>query len=155
MRITNLALGRQSPICRLSPAMLLIAMCLLPIGCGRKGPTAKVVHGNVVCGNEKVAAGRLFFVPIEGTARTNCYANISDGQYRIEAGGGVPLGKYRVCLDARKKTGRKVTGFNGLERTMTDETIRLEPKIYTSDQSPLVVDITADFNGQFDIAIPQ
>jgi hypothetical protein len=79
---------------------------------------------------------------------------IVDGQYRIESRGGVPLGKHRVLVDAKKNTGRKIRGTNGLEVTMIDEQVRIGPDIYTSDQSPLIADIRADSDGQFDITLP-
>ena len=37
---------------------------------------------------------------------------------------------------------------------MIDETVRMGPAIYAGDQSPLVVDVRTDSDGQFDIAIP-
>jgi hypothetical protein len=68
--------------------------------------------------------------------------------------GGVPLGKYRVQIDARKKTGRQVEQFNGVEKMMADEEVRVGPESYANQHSPLVVDVRADSDGQFDIAIP-
>ena len=49
------------------------------------------------------------------------------------ANGGVPLGKYRVQVDARQKTGRKVQGNNGLEMTTIDEEVRMGPAAYAGD----------------------
>ena len=67
----------------------------------------------------------------------------------------MPLGKYRVRVDAQKKTGRKVKGSNGFEVTMVDEKISMGPKAYAGDQSPLVVEVTAGCDGKFDIVIPR
>jgi hypothetical protein len=129
--------------------------CLLLIGCGPKGMPTKVMHGNVTCGGEKVPTGQVIFMPIEGTPGPNSAAMIVDGQYRIDSRGGVPLGKHRVCVDARRKTGRQVQGNNGREVTMIDELVRVGPEIYGGEKSPLVVEIKADSNGQFDITIPR
>ncbi len=127
--------------------------CLASAGCG-KGPAAKLVYGSVMYGDEKVPLGEIFFEPYDERG-PNCVAPIVDGQYRIDARGGVPLGKYRIRVDARKKTGRKVMGNVGPERAMIDEEAHMGPAIYKSGQSPLVVDVTADFKGQFDIVIPR
>lgn len=129
--------------------------CLVLIGCGRGAPGKVVVYGSVTYGGEKAPIGMVSFVPIEGTAGPACGAPIVDGQYRIESRGGVAVGKYRVRVDARKKTGRKVQGFNGLERTMVDEEVPLGSPVYAGEQSPLVVDVRLDSDGRFDIAIPR
>jgi hypothetical protein len=129
-------------------------VCLLVIGCGPKGLPAKVMYGNVTCGGEKVTTGQVTFTPIEGTPGPNSAALIVDGQYRIDARGGVPLGKHRVCVNARRKTGRQVEGHNGRETTMIDEEVSMGPAVYGGDQSPLVVEIKADSDGKYDVAIP-
>ena len=126
----------------------------MPVGCER-GLSAKVLHGNVVCGGKKVPIGRVFFVPIGGAVGPTCMARIVDGQYRIEARGGVPLGKHRVQVDARKPTGRKVPGSNGRETATIDEEVRIGPAAYAGEQSPLAVDVRTDFDGRFDIVIPR
>ena len=127
--------------------------CLTSAGCG-KGTSAKPMYGSVTYGGESVPMGRVSFVPMDDAAPP-CATPIIDGQYRLEERGGVPLGKHRVQVDARKKTGRKVMGNNGFERTMIDEEVRIGPEVYASKQSPLVVNVTADFDGQFDIVIPR
>ena len=88
-------------------------------GAGRlrkKGLPTKVMHGRVTAGGQIVPTGQVVFVPLPGTPGSPTPALIVHGQYRVDARVGVPLGKYRVQVDARKKTGRKVQGFNGIER---------------------------------------
>jgi hypothetical protein len=128
--------------------------CLTMVGCGR-GLAAKVMYGSVTCGGENVPGGRISFVPVDGQTPWECATPIVDGKYRIDARGGVPLGKYCVQVDARKKTGRKVQGFNGFEMGTIDEEVRLGPETYSNQHSPLVVEVSADSDGQFDIAIPR
>lgn len=140
---------------RLFSAGLLGLVCLLPCGCAKKGPPTKVVFGSVTCDGEKVPLGRVLFVPIENASGPNCAAMIMDGQYRIDARGGVPVGKYRVCVDARKKTCRRVSGSVGTESAMIDEEVRIGPELYAGDQSPLVADVRADSDGKVDLVIPQ
>lgn len=134
---------------------ILIALAFVTmLGCGSKGLPSKIVFGSVVCGGEKVANGQVVFMPIEGAPGANCAGRIADGQYRIDARGGVPLGKHRVCVDAKRKTGRKVQSTNGRETTLVDEEVRVGPEIYAGNQSPLIVDIKADSDGRCDIVIP-
>jgi hypothetical protein len=134
---------------------VLAAMCLLALGCGQNGPSRKIMHGSVICNGEKVSRGQVSFVPIEDTPGQTSSAPIVDGQYRIEARGGVPVGKHRVEVDTRKQTGRKVKRSNGRETTLIDEEVRMGPEIYAGSQSPLVTDVRADSGGQFDITIPR
>lgn len=131
-----------------------LVLCLALAGCGSTGLPSKTVYGTVACGKEKVPSGRVVFVPIEGTPGPNTAATIVDGQYRVASRGGVPVGKHRVMVDTRKKTGRKVQGYNGREATMVDEEVRMGTALYAGNQSPLVLEITPSFDGRYDIAIP-
>ena len=145
------------PSVRCAPRLVLTVVVgltsLLLLGC-QKQPRAKVVYGSVKYGAEKVQLGQVSFEPLGSTPGPNRTSMIVDGQYRIDAKGGIPFGKYRVRVDARKTTGRKVMGRVGPERAMIDEEVRVGPASYSSDRSPLVADVTAGFNGQFDIVLP-
>jgi hypothetical protein len=129
--------------------------CLVPTGCGQKGLPAKVLCGSVSCDGEMAPAGQISFVPVEDAPGPTCAAFIVNGQYRIEERGGVPLGKHRVQVDARKKTGRKIWGRSGHEPSMIDEEVKMGPQIYAGEQSPLVVDVRPDSDGRLDITIPR
>jgi hypothetical protein len=128
-------------------------MCLTMVGCSR-GPATKAMHGSVACGGQEVSSGNVSFVPLDSESPWVCVAPIVDGKYRIDARGGVPVGKYRVQVDARKRTGRKVEGFVGIEKAMIDETVRVGSETYANQNSPLVADVRANADGHFDIAIP-
>jgi len=147
----------RGALTRISPAVCLAvaAGCLLAAGCGKGGLPSKVVFGTVTVGGQKVESGQVRFVPIEGTPGSANAAAIVDGQYRIEGRGGVVVGKHRVEVTAMKKTGRKVQQHNGFEMAMVDETVRVSPPQYAGEQSPIVKDVTADSDGQFDIEIPK
>jgi hypothetical protein len=135
---------------------LLSTLALLAVaGCGAGGGLkTKVVHGTVTVGGEKVDTGEVRFVPIDGTKGPTSVAAIVDGEYRIEARGGVPVGKHRVEVDARRKTGRQVEQNNGFETALVDETVRVGPAKYATDRSPLVQQVTSDSDDRIDIDIP-
>jgi len=123
-------------------------------GCGDGSLPSKPVHGTVTVGGEKVDAGEVRFVPVDGTPGPTSVGTIVEGEYRIDARGGVPLGKHRVEVEARRKTGRKVEQYSGFETSLVDETVRVGPQQYAGQQSPLVEEVTADSDGRIDVAIP-
>lgn len=125
----------------------------ISLGCGRGELPRKVIYGNVTCGDAKVTMGMLRFAPIEaGGGLPSTSGRIVDGQYRLDQKGGVPLGKYRVEIDARRPTGTKTT--NPMSGQTTEDTVTMGPKIYAGVQSPLIIEVTAAGNGQIDLAIP-
>ena len=129
--------------------MLFLAFSL---GCGSRELPRRVVRGNIACGSEKALCGTLRFVPIDGTPGPSSSAQIVDGQYRIKQWGGVPLGKHRVEVNLRRPTGKKIA--DRLSGRTIDETVGIGPEVYSGAQSPLVVEVEADGDGQIDLAIP-
>ena len=136
------------------PTIALAIICLAAFGCGRGGPKITQMHGSVTCGGEAVPLGQVTFVPIEGTPGMPAPVMIFDGQYRFQKPGGVSPGKYRVQVDAHKKTGRQVEAFNGIEMGLIDEEIRLGPEIYAGEKSPLTVEVGPGSPDRFDIELP-
>jgi hypothetical protein len=142
-------------ITRLVFCAMLAAVCLpLLAGCGPEGST-KIVYGTVTYDGQPVETGKVRFVPIDGTSGPASMSPISNGEFRIEARGGVPIGRHRVEVDARQRTGRKVEGWRGLEKTMVDEMVFLGPQEYGGAQSPLTVEVTHDSDGPIEIEIPR
>ena len=115
-----------------------------------------MIHGSVTINGQTPETGNLRFVPIDGTHGPASTGQIVDGQYRIEARGGVPVGKHRVEVNALIKTGRKVTGPGpGGEPTQVDETVNLAPDEYAGEKSLLTVEVVAGSDGRIDIEIPR
>lgn len=104
-------------------------------------------------GDEKVETGYVRFVPIEETRGPASVGQIVDGQYVIEARGGVPLGKHRVEISGQKRTGRMVPGNTGFEPGMVEEIVDVGPEKYAGVDSPLVVEVTADSDDRIDFQI--
>jgi len=132
-----------------------VAAYLLTLpGCGKNQLQTKVVHGTITFQGDKVDTGVISFVPIDGTPGPTTGTMIDNGQYRIDTRGGVPVGKHRVEIDARKKTGNQVEEDDGSGLRLVDETVTVGPPHYAGDQSPLVMEVTADSDGRIDIEIP-
>jgi hypothetical protein len=134
-------------------ALLAAAAPVIAGGCS-KSQTTKVVYGTVTYQGQRVYTGSVRFVPIEGTQGPASRASIMDGQYKIDARGGVPLGKHRVEVNAQCKTGRKVLGRTVGDAGQIDELLTVGPLKYTGADSPIAVDVTDNSNGQIDIDIP-
>ena len=123
-------------------------------GC-QKGIPTKVIHGTVTYDGQKVPEGTVRFMPIDGTLGPASTSTIVNGEYRVEGRGGVPLGKHRIEVDARKKTGRKIMGTDGRDTREVDETVRLGPDACSDQRSPLRCEVTAKSDGRIDIEIPK
>jgi hypothetical protein len=123
-------------------------------GCGRGDLPRKIVYGEVACGGQKALNGSLRFTPLDASSPLpSTSARIIDGQYRIEQWGGVPLGKYRVQVNARGATGRKTS--DPISGHAVYETVPLGSRVYAGAQSPLVVEVQADGESRIDIEIPK
>lgn len=130
----------------------ILFLLLLSTGCGRGDLPRAVVFGDVSCGGKKVDRGTVRFAPMEAASTLPSTTGIiTDGQYRIDLGGGIPLGKYRVEVYAQQLTGKTVADRVG---RMIEETVPLGPPIYAGGQSPLVAEVKADSDGRLDLAIP-
>ena len=112
-----------------------------------------MVHGTVTCNGQVVETGGARFVPIEVTKGPASHGVIVNGKYRIDIRGGVPIGKHRVEVDARRKTGKKVPTI--MEQSiLIEQTVPVGLEAYAGRESPLVMEVTADSDGEMDIEIP-
>jgi len=139
----------------LTKAVLGVALCSLAGGCGGEGRME--LRGTVTCAGERVESGEVRFVPVDdadGPARSTYRMAIVDGRYRTGAGYGLPHGKYRVEVDARKKTGRRVMVDSGLEMTEAEETVRIGPDAYAGEDSPIAFEAGPGADSSFDIELP-
>jgi hypothetical protein len=132
----------------------LVLICLLLASCRDTGHRPRTIHGMVTVGGQSVETGQIRFMPVGNDAIPANAAAIADGQFRVEGRGGLMAGRYRVELDARRKTGKKVRGFTGTEMGMMDETVRMGADSYSDARSPLIIEVTATGDEQIDIHIP-
>ena len=70
-------------------------MNLILAGCGGSLDIVPV-HGTVKFNGRPIPDGQIRFVPIEDTKGPASTGNIVAGEYKIEARGGVPVGKHRI-----------------------------------------------------------
>jgi hypothetical protein len=131
-----------------------VLSCTAMLGCGQGKTPRKSVQGSVTCGGAAVPQGTVRLAAADGATPVRV-AQIVDGKYRFDSADGVSLGKYSVQVDARRKTGRKVKGTNGIDVTLVDEVVQMGPIAYSGAGSPLVLEVSSDFSGTFDIAIPK
>jgi len=149
-RLARASARKRLTVCGLLGCSLLLA------GCDGQLPM-QVVHGTVTCGGGKPNEGLVEFVPIEGTPGPMSFGHIVDGEYRIDARGGVPVGKHRVQVTALKYAGKMVQRPSLMEDGVMEtvkETVHMEPPAYTGKKSPLIMEVTSGSNGRIDIKIP-
>lgn len=71
------------------------------IGCGGPdGPERVVVEGTVTYGGEPIENGEILFLPLKEHKVPISGAPIVGGRYKVEAKGGVPVGKHKVTIEA-------------------------------------------------------
>lgn len=76
---------------------LLLAL-ILSVGCGKSGIERAVVSGAVSYRTAPIEKGEIAFVPENQQPTT--IARITQGEYRIVAKGGVPVGAHKVQIKA-------------------------------------------------------
>ncbi len=77
-------------------------------GCGSGDGRERIpVSGTVTYQGQPVANGEIRFQPIEGTKTSPSGATIKDGQYKVTARGGLPVGKFCVVITAFRPEARQ------------------------------------------------
>ena len=98
----------------------MIGFIVTAIGCGPDGPQKVLVTGRVQYNGEPLKLGRIHFHPVEGTSGPVSSAAISDGNYRIDNKGGVPVGRHRVQIEGYRKATVAAPGLD-LSETAADQ----------------------------------
>ncbi len=79
---------------------MLVTALLCGSGCSNGALERVVVSGLITYNGQPIPNGAIRFIPIDGSKGPISGASIIDGQYRADGLGGVPVGKYRVHVDA-------------------------------------------------------
>lgn len=118
------------------------------VGCGEAPPQQAAVHGRVTYRGKPIEQGKIVFHPVAPLKGLPTGADIVNGSYTINENGPV-LGKYRVEIQAYRKTGRKIPDIMGdvsiPNRPLVDEMVPLLPAAFNVE-STLTADIATSDN---------
>ena len=116
-----------SKLCADHPVGLAAAACMalaMVAGCNSSGDLEKiVVSGRVSYQGMPVEEGEIRFAPIKGTKGPASIEVIGQGQYRITARGGVPVGTHRVEVQAF----RPIPGAKPYTEEQADGELDIQP----------------------------
>ena len=127
----------------------LLALNVLLIGCGG-GLDVVPVHGTVNLNGKPIPDGEIRFVPIEDTKGPASVGNIVAGEYKIDARGGVPVGKHRIEIRVIGRTG---AGSGAGVMSAEGAVGNVGPPIYDSPKSPLTCEVSPD-EDEYNFDIP-
>jgi len=123
-------------------AIVVSATVAASIGCGRSGPDRVVVTGTVKYNGTPIESGKIRFIPTKGTMAPMSGSVISNGQYRVDAKGGVPVGTHRIEIVGHRVDPRFADAAvdPGVESELPKE--QYIPKKY-NENSELEITVTA------------
>ena len=102
--------------------------------------------------------GEVRFVPIDNEegapARAEGSSPIVDGQYKIQSGGGLQSGLYRVEVEVKEKTGKKTMVDTGFEMIEADEMVLISSEQHAGEESPLTFTAESGSDEEFNIDVP-
>lgn len=111
--------------------------CLLGVflqGCsgssGTPAPVRAIVTGQVKFNDKPVQSGQITFLPLKGPV---AMGPISEGTYRIDWKGGVPVGECKVELLGYEDTGKEI--IVGAGGKTEKETRQVLPAKYNTDST--------------------
>jgi hypothetical protein len=127
---------------------MVLGLALLA-GCSdSKGPPRAVVSGQISFSGKPVKEGMIRFIPDNGPS---AQAIISEGKFRIDQKGGVPVGPCKVELEAFEDTDKKTRTVSAIpevrEKEMRTSKQVLPDKYNTNTR--LKFDVKADADNDF------
>ena len=119
-------------------------------GCGGdQGPERVVVSGTVTYNGQPIPKGDIRFMPVATSAMPMAGAEIIDGKYKVDGRGGVPVGTYKIEIEAyRMKSGAPYPAIMGRGAPR----IQYLPKRHNADSKERITiesgseDIVKDFS---------
>ena len=124
------------------PLISLTVVGLLIGGCGRSGLDRRVVTGTVTYLGTPIETGEIQFYPDGDTKGPQTGTQIKNGEYRLDAKGGVPLGTHQVRIIGYMKTGRELT---------PQQKAMLPPDLQDSDVGSFVQFLPSKYNRQTEL----
>jgi hypothetical protein len=142
-------------------ALLLVAVSLATVGCGRSGVERASIYGKVTIDGQPVESGSIRMISLEPGGGPSVGGLIQNGEYDIAEQKGPTLGKHRVEVQVPYMTGRKVPSPFAMPPSnpheaadpsgMVDEWVEKAPPKYNT-KSTLNLVIKSGRN-EFDIAM--
>ncbi|MBN2295535.1 MAG: carboxypeptidase regulatory-like domain-containing protein [Pirellulales bacterium] len=132
---------------RFSICILLILAAVPLAGCSG-GDGRKELSGTVTVDGQPLESGSINFRPTAGTKANSSGSTIVNGEFEIGADKGLPVGKYKVTVQAFKKSGRMVQDPQMGE---IPETV----PISFMEAGTLEAEITADGENRFNFKLTQ
>ena len=86
--------------------ILFLTATFSTVGCG--SGNRNPLSGTVTLDGQPVKTGTISFLPAAGTSGNSSGGEIRDGKFTIPAEVGLQPGEYRVTINARMPTGKKV-----------------------------------------------
>ena len=127
--------------------VLLLLAAVLMAGCsggdGRKG-----LSGTVTVNGQPLETGSINFRPAPGTKGNTSGCAIENGEFTIAAEDGLPVGKYKVTVQAFRKTGRMV------QDPQMGRVPDMQPVSFM-EAGTLEAEITADGDNRFEFKLTQ
>ena len=81
--------------------MVCSVVLLVTSGCGRPtGPQRVAVQGTILFDGQPLQAGRIRFIPTEGTKGPSAAGSVEKGFYEFTSSNGPVVGKHRVEIEA-------------------------------------------------------
>jgi len=117
--------------------LYLIGVCVLSLilpGCsnssGIPAPTRAVVTGEIKFNDKPIQSGQITFLPTKGPV---AMGPVSEGIYRIDWKGGVPVGECKVEILGYEETGKEV--IVGAGGKTEKETHQVLPAKYNTEST--------------------
>ncbi|HVX59839.1 MAG TPA: hypothetical protein VHC19_04530 [Pirellulales bacterium] len=136
-----------------SLCMALTAVCLFAsLGCGKAATNGRQpVSGKVTLQGAPLDSGSIQFMPPDPGGQFGGGAVITNGEYKISAQQGLPVGKYKVVISAGDASQPVAEGeMPGEAGPPAKERIPEEYNV----KSDKVVEVAADKENVFDFDIP-
>jgi hypothetical protein len=123
--------------------------CCTALLCGcESGPERVVVAGNVSYRGEALSRGTISFFPTAGTQGAPVIVAISNGKYKVDSSGGLPIGDYQVAIVGFRSRGAEKTDTASVprsERPPPDAEMQYLPAKY-NDRTQLKASVDASAN---------
>lgn len=133
---------------RLSFALSLASLAAAGCGGAGDGKTRVALEGEIKLNGKALPTGLVSFLPTDEKGET-AVAKIENGKYTIERANGPALGTYKVLINSRQPTGKKVRDTDNPAQLVNEEREVVPPQ-YNSN-STISIEIKESGKQDFDL----